>query len=886
MSGSTLGSTLTVGLTLGSDAYPSPLTITPLGAIDVTEAGATALYATIAGGYVLNAGSVAGAIGQTGSPATVGGVGGAGVAITAGSLVNTGRLSGGMGGTGGVGVLGEYSIQAGGYGGAGGAGASIAGGALANAGTIVGGGGGTGGNAAPGGGITAFAGRGGAGGAGVQLIAGTLSNAGLITGGAPGLTGTETLHQSGAGSGVGVYVLSGELTNTGTITGGAITEEVGNYGNGIGVLFAGGGTLVNAGSIGYGVGTSGANLAVYFRSGASRLIVDPGATFRGGVRANTSFSNVLELAAGSTGATGTLTGTDYQGFATVTVDPGAAWVVTEAVTAYGGGSVLVQGSLTNQGFVTGGAGQAGSAATANAYGTVEPGQYGSAGGDGIVATGSVTNLDTVRGGAGGAGGAGNAQLGIVPGANGATGGAGAGITGGAIVNQGTILGGSGGAGGATPTGISGAAGQGGTGGAGVVLASGTLTNDGTIIGGTGGYAGSDGAAHGVNGAGGAGVYATGGSLFNFGTILGGNAPVNGKEGGIGVAFAGGGTLVDSGLIAGGYVGASQQADAVYFGTGAARLVLDPGAAFGGSVVAVGRYANVVELASAATTGTLSGVGGSVNGFGTIAFDPGASWVVNGAFYDGGVTISGFGASDTIALPGFVETGSSFGSGALVLSSSGASQTIDFAGSLTADDFAIGVAGGETYVELAVACFAAGTRIAMARGEVAVERLAVGDVVRVVLGDAPAPVVWIGHRVVDCRSHPDPRRVWPVRVRAGAFGPGRPKRTLFLSPDHAVYVNGVLIPVKHLINGTSIAQAQVDSVTYYHVELAEHDVLLAEGLPVESYLDTGDRANFANSAVVRQFPDFSARAWDGLGCAPLIVTGRELTAARRMLAHAA
>jgi hypothetical protein len=107
--------------------------------------------------------------------------------------------------------------------------------------------------------------------------------------------------------------------------------------------------------------------------------------------------------------------------------------------------------------------------------------------------------------------------------------------------------------------------------------------------------------------------------------------------------------------------------------------------------------------------------------------------------------------------------------------------------------------------------------------------------------------------------------------------------VYLSPDHAVYVNEVLIPVKHLVNGTTVAQVRTDTVTYYHVELAAHDVVLAENLPAESYLETGDRANFANAgAVVRQFPDFSARAWEAMGCAPLVVTGKELAAARAEL----
>jgi hypothetical protein len=73
----------------------------------------------------------------------------------------------------------------------------------------------------------------------------------------------------------------------------------------------------------------------------------------------------------------------------------------------------------------------------------------------------------------------------------------------------------------------------------------------------------------------------------------------------------------------------------------------------------------------------------------------------------------------------------------------------------------------------------------------------------------------------------------------------------------------------------------DSVTYYHVELPQHSVLLADGLPVESYLDTGDRANFANNAgSTNLHPDFASRVWDAAGCAPLIVSGPLLHAARR------
>jgi hypothetical protein len=180
------------------------------------------------------------------------------------------------------------------------------------------------------------------------------------------------------------------------------------------------------------------------------------------------------------------------------------------------------------------------------------------------------------------------------------------------------------------------------------------------------------------------------------------------------------------------------------------------------------------------------------------------------------------------------------------------------------------------------CFVAGTRISAERGEVPVEELCVGDRVQVVgTASSSRPITWIGWRTVNCTRHPDPQQVWPVRIASGAFGPGRPVRDLYLSPNHAVYFGDVLIPVKHLINGSTIAQSPVDEVSYYHVELLRHAVLLAEGLPAESYLDIGDRPNFANSGgPVALHPDFASRMWDAAGCAPLVVTGPALEAARR------
>jgi len=134
----------------------------------------------------------------------------------------------------------------------------------------------------------------------------------------------------------------------------------------------------------------------------------------------------------------------------------------------------------------------------------------------------------------------------------------------------------------------------------------------------------------------------------------------------------------------------------------------------------------------------------------------------------------------------------------------------------------------------------------------------------------APIVWIGQRAVHCAAQPRPEAVWPVRVRAGAFGEHGPVRDLYLSPDHAVFVNGVLVPVRLLIDGDSIVQVKRDRVRYFHVELPGHAVILAEGLTVESYLDSGDRADFQDGdGAIRLFPTFgagreTATAWETRG----------------------
>ncbi len=245
-------------------------------------------------------------------------------------------------------------------------------------------------------------------------------------------------------------------------------------------------------------------------------------------------------------------------------------------------------------------------------------------------------------------------------------------------------------------------------------------------------------------------------------------------------------------------------------------------------------------------------------------------------------------SGSIALLGTLGSLDLLGHAHIVANVLGSLQTIDTGAAVLSFGTQTTGAVNELFTPaFTVACFASNTRIGAPDLDILVEHLREGDTVLSALGGT-AKVQWVGHRTIDCRRHPKPESVWPVRVQAGAFGPGQPLRDLRLSPDHAVYADGVLVPVRYLVNGASIAQEQVDSITYWHVELPAHDVLLAEGLPAESYLDTGNRAAFANGGTtIMAHADFApaefARAvWDAEGCAPMVVDGPILAGLRQRL----
>jgi hypothetical protein len=165
------------------------------------------------------------------------------------------------------------------------------------------------------------------------------------------------------------------------------------------------------------------------------------------------------------------------------------------------------------------------------------------------------------------------------------------------------------------------------------------------------------------------------------------------------------------------------------------------------------------------------------------------------------------------------------------------------------------------------CFCAGTRIATPEGYVPVERLAAGDKVLTATGAAQR-IVWIGSgRVLVPRG----RRsgATPVIVRKGALADDIPSSDLHITKGHSLFIDGVLIPVEHLINHHSIVwDDRTREVEIFHVELENHDVLLANGAPAESYRDDGNRWLFHGDNTGWGQPLRPA-------CAPVLTGGQQV-----------
>lgn len=147
------------------------------------------------------------------------------------------------------------------------------------------------------------------------------------------------------------------------------------------------------------------------------------------------------------------------------------------------------------------------------------------------------------------------------------------------------------------------------------------------------------------------------------------------------------------------------------------------------------------------------------------------------------------------------------------------------------------------------CFVTGTHIATPTGETKVEDLKIGDQILTAEGKTIA-VKWIGIQRAFTAFRP-PERLMPVRVSAGALGGGLPKRDLLVTSDHALLVDDLLINAGALVNGSTIDYVPLSEFgeffEVYHVETENHDLILAEGTPAETFIDYIGRSYFQNYA---------------------------------------
>jgi hypothetical protein len=154
------------------------------------------------------------------------------------------------------------------------------------------------------------------------------------------------------------------------------------------------------------------------------------------------------------------------------------------------------------------------------------------------------------------------------------------------------------------------------------------------------------------------------------------------------------------------------------------------------------------------------------------------------------------------------------------------------------------AGGRSH------CYLRGTRIRTPNGEREVSELQIGNLVTTHSADAK-PIKWIGRRrVTRTGQNSWPADAVPIKVARFALDAQTPSADLYLSPGHALYLDGLLITAGSLVNGHSIAPCvpiDAEVLEYFHIELFAHEVIFADGAPTETLLLPADRKGFDNWA---------------------------------------
>jgi uncharacterized delta-60 repeat protein len=187
-------------------------------------------------------------------------------------------------------------------------------------------------------------------------------------------------------------------------------------------------------------------------------------------------------------------------------------------------------------------------------------------------------------------------------------------------------------------------------------------------------------------------------------------------------------------------------------------------------------------------------------------------------------------------------------------------------------------GDKVVATESVACYGRDTLILTDIGEVPVQELAICDRV-VTASGALRPIKWIGRRSYGGRFLLGQKHILPVCIKAGALAENTPRRDLWISPHHAMYLEGVLIEARDLVNDGNIVQpGGTKAVEYFHIELDSHDVIIAEGALSETFVDDDSRGMFHNAQeYYAHYPEQAAGS--ALYYAPRCDAGYAVEAAR-------
>ena len=135
----------------------------------------------------------------------------------------------------------------------------------------------------------------------------------------------------------------------------------------------------------------------------------------------------------------------------------------------------------------------------------------------------------------------------------------------------------------------------------------------------------------------------------------------------------------------------------------------------------------------------------------------------------------------------------------------------------------------------------GARVLATKGGSKVEDLAIGDQLPTMVGGT-RPIQWIGHSLIKRRnpSKPWPEDARPVRIPRCTLAPTVPQ-------TDPLFIDAVLVSAGCLNNETTIRldeTSQLDALEFFPIELENHDVIYAEGAPVETLLEVESAVNFA------------------------------------------